>query len=90
MVTEETFSIFEREFSIISVSFSSGHANLIIRALRPKAIGFSSKEMFRAPSDSKVLEAFDLISSRFVSGEEGIIFTITATIPAIYKPPAGF
>ena len=64
-----------------SVDFSSGHANFAKMAFRPNAIGFCSKEMFCAPSDSKEDFAEFWISSRFVSGDEGIIFAITAAIP---------
>lgn len=68
---------------MMSESFSSGHAIFRKIAIRPKAIGFSSKEIFCAPCSSIVDFAFVLISSRFVSGEEGIIFTITAAIPVM-------
>jgi hypothetical protein len=66
------------------VSFSSGQANLALTALIPKAIGSSSKDMFRAPLLSRAVFEEVFISSRSACGESGSIFTITATIPAIF------
>ncbi len=79
-MAEPTPSISEREFSIRSVSFSSGQANFSSSAFRPKAIGFSSNVRFLAPWFSNEVRAAVLIDSRSVWGEDGIILAITATI----------
>lgn len=68
---------------MISVSFSSGQANFIWIAFRPKARGFSSKEMFCAPCSSSAFCADDFIFSRSASGESGITLAITATVDMI-------
>ena len=82
-MTEETFSISEILFSIRSVFFSSSQAILRIIALRPKAIGCSSKEMFCAPCSSIRVFVFSLIFSKSTSTELGMIFAITAATPAM-------
>lgn len=68
--------------------FSSGMAIFIIMALRPKAIGFSSNEMFFPPSASISDWADFFMDSRLTSGDSGINFTIidtTAMLCFVYE-----
>ena len=75
---------------MISVSFSSGHANFTNNAFNPKATSSSVKDMFLAPFDFRIFVVSFSISSKSASGESGIILVIIATIDIIDGRKRGF
>lgn len=63
------------------MDFSSGHARVMISALRPKAMGSSSELLIFPLREVIFLSIFFLSSSKLISGDAGIIFIFTATMP---------
>ena len=84
ILTEETESIWEIADSRLSVPFSSGSSKPARIAFKPKAMGWVSKEIFLAPSDSSSFLISDSILSMSASGESGIILNLIITV-AIFE-----
>lgn len=62
------------------MDFSSGHASVMMRAFKPKAMGSSSDEETFPPSELIFFSSFSFNWERLVSGDSGIILILTAAI----------
>jgi len=69
----------------MSVPFSSGRSVFTMSALRPKATGFSSKDMFFPPSFMRRVFASSFILFKSVSGDSGISFIFSITVVILGK-----
>eukprot|EP00825_Cyclidium_porcatum_P041769 TRINITY_DN5552_c0_g1_i1.p1 TRINITY_DN5552_c0_g1~~TRINITY_DN5552_c0_g1_i1.p1 ORF type:complete len:408 (-),score=42.07 TRINITY_DN5552_c0_g1_i1:122-1345(-) len=73
---EETCSIFWSFSTTSSFELLSSQEKPTITAVSPKAISSLSNLMLLLPSFSRISFDFDSISSKFVEGDSGIIFTL--------------
>lgn len=73
--------MFERRDSTKSVPLFSSKSNFICSDFKPNAIGFSSKEMFFAPSFIIISFAIVLILPRSEEGDSGMNFIMITAVP---------
>ncbi len=66
------------------MDFSSGQAMVMIIAFKPKAMGSSSVWLTLPPNAWIFLSRFSFNCARSTSGDAGIIFIFTATMPMLF------